>query len=193
MAKANLIALILIPLLLAPFLAIPQESNAQAASSSDDWPMFHHDPAHTGEIISSAPTATPILVWSIGQEETHGEHLLDCVVVDGIVYASGASLYALNASTGAKLWNYPLQSKLDGNGNPQFLSASPAIANGRIYIGSLDNFVVLENGTNVATPTLSSTPLSTPSGRGNGILIAVLLLIVIIVFMGVFLFKRRKR
>lgn len=103
MAKASLAVLILIILLLTPFLAIPQESNAQA--SSDDWPMFQHDPAHTGFTNSSAPTTMPAVLWRRNRSNDPETSVpLSPVVVDGVVYVTGSYLDAYNASTGEVLW-----------------------------------------------------------------------------------------
>jgi len=52
-------------------------------------------------------------------------------VVNGVVYVGSddANLYALNATTGAKVWNYT-------TGGIVF--SSPAVANGTVYVGSWD-------------------------------------------------------
>jgi len=42
------------------------------------------------------------------------------------------NVYALNASTGAKLWSYTTGGRV---------GSSPAVANGVVYIGSLDKKV----------------------------------------------------
>jgi outer membrane protein assembly factor BamB len=59
-------------------------------------------------------------------------------VVNGVVYVGSGdnNVYALNASTGAKLWTYAT-----GGG----VSSSPAVANGVVYIGSGDNNVYALN------------------------------------------------
>ena len=46
--------------------------------------------------------------------------------------------YALNASTGAKLWNSTIGARVD---------SSPAVANGVVYVGSEDNNVYALNAT----------------------------------------------
>jgi PGF-CTERM protein len=48
------------------------------------------------------------------------------------------NLYALNATTGAKLWNYTTGSYVD---------SSPAVANGTVYVGSDDGNVYALNAT----------------------------------------------
>ena len=53
-------------------------------------------------------------------------------VVNGVVYVGSFdnNVYALNASTGAKLWSYT-------TGGAMYFS-SPAVANGVVYVGSDD-------------------------------------------------------
>jgi eukaryotic-like serine/threonine-protein kinase len=53
-------------------------------------------------------------------------------VVNGVVYIGSwdGNVYALDARTGTKLWNYP-------TGNP--ILSSPAVVNGVVYIGSTDS------------------------------------------------------
>ena len=55
-------------------------------------------------------------------------------VANGVVYIGSGdyNVYALNASTGVKLWSYAT-----GAG----VYSSPAVANGVVYVGSLDNNV----------------------------------------------------
>src|SRR5262249_55259447 len=56
-------------------------------------------------------------------------------VANGVVYVGGAdhNVYALDASTGAKLWSFPTGGFID--------HCSPAVANGVVYIGSGDGKV----------------------------------------------------
>jgi eukaryotic-like serine/threonine-protein kinase len=51
-------------------------------------------------------------------------------VANGVVYVgSDTNLYALNATTGAKLWSYTPAGGV---------ISSPAVANGVVYVGSFD-------------------------------------------------------
>jgi outer membrane protein assembly factor BamB len=136
MAKASLVVLILVSLLLAPFLAFSQESNAQTTSTSDDWPMFRHDSAHTGVTISTGPTQ-PVKLWNYSEGGLDNVFIdSSAAVVDGRVYVgfnynetdgSGAGVYAFDASTGAKLWNY-------STGYAAVYS-SPAVWENMVFIG----------------------------------------------------------
>ena len=55
-------------------------------------------------------------------------------MANGVVYVGSddSNVYALNASTGAKLWSYATGSPVD---------SSPAVANGMVYVGSDDGKV----------------------------------------------------
>ncbi len=55
-------------------------------------------------------------------------------MANGVVYIGSGdhNVYALNASTGAKLWSYT-------TGDTVY--SSPAVANGVVYVGSFDNNV----------------------------------------------------
>jgi outer membrane protein assembly factor BamB len=59
-------------------------------------------------------------------------------VANGVVYVGSfdSKVYALNASTGAKLWSFT-------TGNAVY--SSPAVANGVVYVGSEDNKVYALN------------------------------------------------
>ena len=69
-----------------------------------DWPMFHADPSHSG-VGTGSPVFTPTLLWKF----TTGDSVnYSPVVANGIVYICSydGNLYALNAKTGEKIWNY---------------------------------------------------------------------------------------
>ena len=53
-------------------------------------------------------------------------------MANGVVYVGSGdrNVYALNASTGAKLWSYSTAELVD---------SSPAVANGVVYVGSYDH------------------------------------------------------
>jgi outer membrane protein assembly factor BamB len=91
-----------------------------ADSNSDDWPMFHHDLAHTGYSTSAAIT-TPVVLWT-AQKGYGGSP----VIADGYVYILDlAHLYCINASDGHQVWNQSLPSGLP--------NSSPAVYGGYVY------------------------------------------------------------
>jgi len=95
----------------------------------DDWPMFHHDLTHTGYSTSPAPTTNHTL-WSY----TTGNSVFSSpAVVGGVVYvgSSCGKVYALNATTGAQIWNYTAGAVV--------YYSSPAVADGKVYFTSEDD------------------------------------------------------
>jgi outer membrane protein assembly factor BamB len=114
-AKATICIVLLVLLVLVPL--------ARA-----DWPMFHADSAHSG-VGTGSPVLTPTLLWNF----TTGDSVnYSPVVADGIVYTSSydGNLYALNAGTGEKIWNY--------NVTALGIGSSPTVAEGFVYVGSGD-------------------------------------------------------
>jgi hypothetical protein len=54
------------------------------------------------------------------------------VYIGGGYYYAGGGVYALNASTGDLLWNYP---------TADWVQSSPAVASGMVFVGSHDGNV----------------------------------------------------
>jgi outer membrane protein assembly factor BamB len=101
---------------------------------SADWAQFHFDAQHTGfnpfENILSPETAANLTTrWTY----TTGSVETPPVVVNGVVYAGSLCdefcFYALDASTGELLWNYPA--------TPNQATAL-AVANGVVYFSSME-------------------------------------------------------
>jgi eukaryotic-like serine/threonine-protein kinase len=93
-----------------------------------DWPMFHADAAHSGAAEGN-PVLTSTLLWKY----TTGDSVnYSPVVANGIVYICSydGNLYALNAKTGEKIWNY--------NATRLNIGCSPTVADGIVYVGSGD-------------------------------------------------------
>jgi outer membrane protein assembly factor BamB len=74
------------------------------------------------------------LNWKIGPYTTLGDPQSSPAVANGVVYfgSDDHNVYALNASTGAQLWNYTTGGEV---------LSSTAVANGMVYIGSVDGNV----------------------------------------------------
>lgn len=136
MAKHRWATVILITFLLSAFNFAAEQSSVQAGSSGDDWPMFSHDPQHTGYSGSSVP-ANPTLIWTFPNPNITSvpldyTYVISTPVVSaGFLYISGAngsSFYCLNASTGLPIWSNP-------NIYVAASLATPAVYDDRIYIG----------------------------------------------------------
>jgi outer membrane protein assembly factor BamB len=110
-------------------LAAANTSQAQTTSSPADWTQFLKD-----NMQRYNPYETVLSVNSVGglkPKWTFTTIGSSPAVANGVVYIGSYdhNVYALNASTGAKLWSYT---------TGQFVDASPAVANGVVYIASED-------------------------------------------------------
>ncbi len=107
-------------------------STTNTTASPGDWTQFLRDnmqrwnPDET--VLNNVTVRSLTLKWKTTIGTTGGAS--STAVVKGVVYlGSGADVYALNASTGAKLWSF----QTGGNVN-----SSPAVVNGAVYFGSDD-------------------------------------------------------
>jgi parallel beta-helix repeat protein len=96
----------------------------------DWWPMFQHDPEHTGHSMEDGPDTNRTL-WIY---QTGGDVVSSPAVVDGRVFVGSWdwNFYCLDYATGAELW------KVNIGGWPY--SSSPAVANGIVYVGSMQQY-----------------------------------------------------
>ena len=122
-------------------LAFGSPANAQTSTTdtSPDWTQFHRDnmqrwnPFETALGVGNAGSLK--LKWSYGNW-SYGSP----AVVNGVVYfgSDDGNVYALNASTGAKLWSYNAYWNV---------ASSPAVANGVVYVGCALNLCALDAST----------------------------------------------
>ena len=77
---------------------------ANSTGDPDSWPMFRHDPQHTGYSTFTAPDTNEIK-WFYN---TTMEIDSSPAVANGrlIVGVSNGNVLALNSTTGEKLWSY---------------------------------------------------------------------------------------
>ena len=96
------------------------------ATNTDWWPMFHHDPSHTGTSTSAGPT-TNNTMWTYGMGE-FWDVSSSPAVVGGLVYMGfGGELHCLSAATGALVWSVTI--------GEDWVS-SPAVVGGLVYVAS---------------------------------------------------------
>jgi outer membrane protein assembly factor BamB len=120
MRKTAIETTIVLAFLVMACFTVFSKPNVQAASISDDWPMFHHDLAHTGYSTSSAPT-TPVVLWT--SPKGYGG---SPVVSNGYVYTlDTGTIYCFRASDGHQVWNRSLSSGLP--------ESAPAVYSGYVY------------------------------------------------------------
>ena len=142
----------------APIQAVAQGTMTISASSPGDWPQFQHDAQHTGHTnLSVAPDYNATWVWidkshivrnfksAPGKNVTDGfgpgftfttifGEQMQPIVASGIAYFGSMNgvMYAVNASTGANLWDFTTEGPILG---------SAAYSNGAVVFGSMDGKV----------------------------------------------------
>jgi len=100
------------------------------------WPMFRHDPRHSGFSTSLAPDTNQTLwTYTTGGQMWSSPSVADNIVVIG---SDDANVYTLNETTGGLIWNYAT-----GAG----VKSSAAIENGIVFIGSEDSNIYALNAT----------------------------------------------
>jgi len=135
-AKATSLTTLLVSVLILSALAGVQFIGKVAADYPYDWPMFGHNPQHTGYTESPAPNTNQTL-WTAKIGVGAGTHP---IVADGKLFigAWDRKFYCFDAADGNQLWNYTT----DG-----MVYANSAYADGRVYLGSTDNNLYCWNAT----------------------------------------------
>jgi outer membrane protein assembly factor BamB len=107
------------------------------SSSQIAWSKFHYDSANTGynpaeTLLSPSTVHNLVRLWEF--PTGNAAVLSSPAVVGGTLYvgSNAGSVYALNASSGRKLWSFTAGGAVD---------SSPAVANGIVYFGSFDQRV----------------------------------------------------
>jgi outer membrane protein assembly factor BamB len=106
------------------------QSTAGGSLANSPWPMYQHDPQHTGRSSLNGIASSPKLVWEtkLGPDLNPATEAGLAVAPDGTIYvAFGDHLFALDPSNGAINWNI----------TKGFTWSSPAVtADGTLYYGS---------------------------------------------------------
>ncbi len=104
---------------------------SKAQSSTNDWPMFRHDPNHSGYTSSNDSMNYAKLLWNF---TTGGGVVSSPAVANGflIVGSKDCYVYCIDVSNGHLVWKFPTGNIVD---------SSPAIVNQRVYISSQDGWV----------------------------------------------------
>ena len=124
------VIILLVTVLFAGVVTIP-------AAAQYDTMQFRYNASHTGDYspVAGSNTSNSNLTRSF----TTGHYVFSSpAVVNGVVYVGSydINVYALNATTGTKLWNYTTGGAV---------ASSPTVVNGTVYVGSDDNNVYALN------------------------------------------------
>lgn len=107
------------------------------AESDASWPMWRHDPAHTGFSDGTAPTNLAVK-WRCS---TNGPVTSSPTIVGDSVYVGSYdhNLYCVDAQNGNLRWKYAVNA---------LILSSPAVKDGRVYVGPDDGSVYCLNANN---------------------------------------------
>jgi len=97
-----------------------------------DWPMFGHDPQHTG--VAGEIVEPPLeVVWKFKMNSSVSSYRSSPVISGDTIYMGSGDgyIYALDAATGTEKWEY----KIGG-----CIWSSPAVSGDTLYIGAEDQF-----------------------------------------------------
>ncbi|MGB9213416.1 MAG: PQQ-binding-like beta-propeller repeat protein, partial [Halobacteriota archaeon] len=107
------------------------------AVAQHDTMQYRYNAAHSGDYCPVAGRSNGPLTWSVA---TGGYVGSSPAVVNGVVYvgSNDHNIYAINATSAAKLWNYT---------TGDAVLSSPAVVNGVVYVGSNDHNIYALNST----------------------------------------------
>jgi glucose dehydrogenase len=108
----------------------PQPIPAQAQARPGDWPLHNYDLFNQRysplDGITAANVGRLALKWTHDAGVNIGE--VTPLVIDGVMYYnSGSRMFAVNAASGAAVWNVPMAPAFPGSGR------GPAYGDGKIY------------------------------------------------------------
>ena len=109
----------------------PRASRAEPAAAAD-WPMYQHDPAHSGRTSATVFSGGPLyLQWAYAFGE-RVEVEAQPVISGSVIYQGvmNGELHAIDANTGAAKW-------IVRPGGP--IAHTAAVHGARVYVGSLDH------------------------------------------------------
>ena len=128
------VSLFLCVFILAVYVPVPSRAGSTAQLAGDDWPMYQHDPAHSGRTPATAYNGGPLyLQWAYAFGE-RVEVEAQPVVAGGVIYQGvmNGEMHAIDAGSGAALW-------VRKPGGP--IPHTAAVQGDLVYFGSLDGYV----------------------------------------------------
>ncbi|MCW4000290.1 MAG: PQQ-binding-like beta-propeller repeat protein [Candidatus Bathyarchaeota archaeon] len=126
---------LLISLLVLVLLQSCLSLNSAVCSVNGGWPMFRHDPAHSGAASNVTLENNPQLLWNF---TANAAVTSSPAVSDGYVCfgSKDYNIYCLNATSGQPVWNFTTCAEVD---------SSPAIWGGFVFVGSGDGWLYCLN------------------------------------------------
>jgi outer membrane protein assembly factor BamB len=111
-------------------------ANQVWAIGTTAWPMFRHDPMHSG--VGQSGPSNLTLRWNF---YTGGSVVSSPSISDGIAYfgSQDKKIYAVDARDGSLRWEFTTQNRI---------LSSPAVVGGKVYTGTDDGYVYALNALN---------------------------------------------
>jgi outer membrane protein assembly factor BamB len=122
-----------------------------AISQARNWPMYHHDPQHTGLVACSDITSSNVgtLTQAYPAIPLNGHVISTPAVVDGKVYVGssvpgngqgGGTLYRIDVATGAieNQFSFVTQAGQGSEQGETGIGCTPAVTGGNVYFSGLD-------------------------------------------------------
>jgi len=126
------------------FETVRTDRSTWSSVESGDWSQHQNDPQNTGYNPSSKRVVDPVTKWTF---DTNEKIQTSPVVANGTAFvASGRNIYALDAETGDRRWQF------DGAIGPGDASSDiigPAVADGTVFIAFGDTLWALDAETGV--------------------------------------------
>jgi outer membrane protein assembly factor BamB len=148
-----------------------------AVVANGAWTTYHHDNAHTGydPLAPTVGTVAPTSGWALTTLDA--EVYVEPLIYNGLVYTAtlNNTVYALNQSTGAVVWQNHLGAPVTGgwqcgNFSMQGILGTPVIdvAGGRIYVTTLfaSDHLYRVFGLDLASGATMQTTVLSPLGTG---------------------------
>jgi uncharacterized repeat protein (TIGR01451 family) len=120
------------------------EAGYVAQLAGDSWPMYQHDPAHSGRTLATISNNGPFyLQWAYAFGE-RVEVEAQPVLADGVIYQGvmNGEMHAIDADTGEEIW-------IKQPGGP--IPHTAAVYEDRVYFGSLDGNIYALSTTDGST------------------------------------------
>jgi outer membrane protein assembly factor BamB len=115
-------------------------------SQARDWPLFHHDPQHTGNVACSDITRATVGGLALRHTIPLNGHMISVpAIVDGKVYVGsslpvgGGTLYRIDLATGGIEKHFSFAAAGPGAGQGESgIGCTPAVVAGKVYFSCLD-------------------------------------------------------
>jgi len=124
---------------------------ALAINAAAEWPMYQHDPAHTGYANASRINATNVTNLNQSWSYQTGDIVTGTPIVSGgMVYIGSwdGKMYALREADGQLVWSLATGRVSDNCGLTYGIDSTAAIVEGRLYFGAANCALYSVNAAN---------------------------------------------